>query len=74
MIKKWNKLGFISPVQSNPVVFVETERTLIREGLYSIASATSNRYVGCTATNDKRPVTAVALSQIVSAIHLPFLH
>jgi hypothetical protein len=76
MVKKWNKLGFISEVQPNPVVFIKTEHTLICEGVYSIASVntTQNRYIGRMGANDKRPVKVVALSQIVSAILLPFLH
>jgi hypothetical protein len=65
MVKKWTKLGFITQVQLDPLIFVETERTLVREGVYTITNVGQNKGVGSTSSdNRKRPVEVVSPSQI----------
>lgn len=69
MVKKWQELGFISNVQSKPMIFVETERTLLRNGLYTILNVTQNKFIGGTNDNDStRPVGVVSLNHMASSI------
>ncbi|KAF8810823.1 hypothetical protein BYT27DRAFT_7209107 [Phlegmacium glaucopus] len=71
LVKKWNKLGVISKVQADPVIFIETERTLVREGVYTIANVNQGKYIGCTSIDSsKRPVGVVDFSQIWHIKHI----
>jgi hypothetical protein len=60
MVKKWNKLGFITQVQQDPLILVENERALVREGAYTISNVSHDKYVGCTSIDgSRRPVIVV---------------
>ena len=69
MVKKWQELGFISNVQPKPMILIESERKLLRNGLYTILNVAQNKFIGSTNDNDlKRPVGVVSLNHMASSI------
>ncbi|KAG8777637.1 hypothetical protein FRC20_010344 [Serendipita sp. 405] len=62
MVKKWTKLGFISPAKSNPAVLVETDRTLwLRGGKYTVSNVARGKFVGASGSGgETRPIATLA--------------
>jgi len=76
MTKKWDKLGFVYKVQSDPDIYVETARLLPHGGTYTIFNIGQSKFVGQGPDigTGVKPIVVVDKAQTARPVPYSLLH